>query len=317
MSEPWVLYFLVFAAVFLAVQGATALVGGDLARRRVQDRRFAAATGGVERDEKAIEIVKRRAGESWGRLGGPIARLDRLIMQSGLGMKRARLGLVLAVLWAVAALLLPASLGAAPRALGGLVLAAALAGAVLAIRRRRRIARFGEQLPDVLDVIVRSLRAGHPPSVSLSLVAREMPEPAGPEFAVVFDEVSYGRDLREALDNLSDRVGHDDLRFLVISVSVASRTGGDLGEILASLSRLIRDRFRLRRKVRALSSEGRFSAVALSIIPVALFGIINLLSKDFYREVWGHPVLDFALGAAAALMIVGNVVMYRMVNFKV
>ena len=317
MTEPWVLYFLVFAAVFLAVQGVTALVGGDIARRRVQERRFAAVAGSVERDEKAIEIVKRRAGESWGRLGGPIAAVDRLITQSGLRMRRPLLGFVVMAVWLFAGLLLPASVGAVLRVSGGLVLALALTGAVLALKRRRRIALFGEQLPDVLDVIVRSLRAGHPLSVSLSLVGREMPEPAGPEFAVVFDEVSYGRDLREALDNLSERVGHEDLRFLVTSVSVASRTGGNLGEILASLSRLIRDRFRLKRKVRALSSEGRFSAVALSVIPFALFGIINLLSKDFYREVWGHPVLDFALGLAAVLMIVGNVVMYRMVHFKV
>ncbi len=317
MTEPWLVYFFIFAAVFLGAQGTIALVAGDMARRRTQDRRFAAVAGGVERDEQAVEIVKRRSGESWGVLHGPAAAVDRLIVQSGLRMQRGRLVVVGAVLWVLAFLVLPSRLTMPGRVLLGLVLVASFVGLVLAIRRKRRIARFGEQLPDVLDVIVRSLRAGHPLSVSLSLVGREMPEPAGPEFAVVFDEVSYGRGLREALENLDLRVGHEDLRFLVTAISVADQTGGNLGEILAGLSRLIRDRFRLKRKVRALSSEGRFSAVALSVVPVFLFGIINLLSRNFYGEVWGNPALNISFAVCAVLLTVGNVVMYRMVNFKV
>ncbi len=323
MTEPWFIYFLIFVAVFLGVQGLVVLLGRDLARRRRQDRRFAELAGGAGRDEKAIEIVKRRAGEAWSLpkagsvLARPLAAVDRLILQSGMRMARGRLLLVAAALNLLAFFLIPAAAGPAGRLAGGAAVAAALLGGGLALRRARRIARFGEQLPDVLDVIVRSLKAGHPLTVSLSLVGREMPEPAGPEFAVVFDEISYGRELREAMENLHRRVGHEDLRFLVTAISVADRTGGNLGEILASLSRLIRDRFRLKRKVRALSSEGRFSAVALSLTPILLFGAINALSPRFYGEVWGHPVLNAALAAGVLFMIVGNLVMYRMVNFKV
>ncbi len=323
MTEPWFLYFLIFVAVFLGVQGVIVLLGGDLARRRRQERRFAELAGGAGRDEEAIEIVKRRAGEAWtlsragGALARPLAALDLLILQSGMRMARGRLLLVAAALTLMAFFLIPASAGFVPRIAGAAAIAAAPVGAALALRRARRIARFGEQLPDVLDVIVRSLKAGHPLTVSLSLVGREMPEPAGPEFAVVFDEISYGRELREAMENLNRRVGHQDLHFLVTAIAVADRTGGNLGEILASLSRLIRDRFRLTRKVRALSSEGRFSAVALSLTPIILFGAISALSPRFYGEVWGHPVLNAALATGAVLMLIGNVVMYRMVNFKV
>src|SRR3954464_8441463 len=103
------------------------------------------------------------------------------------------------------------------------------------------------------DVVVGGVGAGTPLPVAVSLVGREMPSPAGPEFTVVFDEISYGREIREALDNLHNRVGHPDLKFLITSVAIAHQTGGNLGEILSRLSKLIRERFRMRRKIKSLS----------------------------------------------------------------
>ena len=164
---------------------------------------------------------------------------------------------------------------------------------------------------------MRSLRAGHPLSVSLNLVAREMPAPAGPEFALVVDEVNYGRSLSEALDNLSERVGYPELRFFVAATAIAHQTGGNLGEILSRLSRMLRDRFRLSRRVRALSAEGRFSGYALSVLPVALFGIINLVSASYYAEFWKSAAATPVLATSIGLLLVGNVVIYRLVNFKV
>jgi hypothetical protein len=139
---------------------------------------------------------------------------------------------------------------AGARGLAALAAAAVLVGGWLRLRAARRRERFGEQLPDVLDIVVRSLRAGHPLAVSLSLVAREMPAPAGPEFALVVDEVNYGRSITEALENLHARVGYPDLQFFVASTAIAHQTGGNLGEILSRLAALLRQRFRLKRRVR-------------------------------------------------------------------
>jgi tight adherence protein B len=187
----------------------------------------------------------------------------------------------------------------------------------LAFKRSRRIARFGEQLPDVIDIVVRSLKAGHPLPVAISLVGREMPAPAGAEFMVVFEEISYGRELREALDGLSDRVGHDDLRFLITSIAIAHQTGGNLGEILARLSKLIRERFRMKRKIKALSAEGRAGGYVLSVVPFVIFGAVAGINPSYYGEFWGHPMQNQMLVVAIVLLLIGNFVIYRLVNFRV
>jgi tight adherence protein B len=107
------------------------------------------------------------------------------------------------------------------------------------------------------------------------------------------------------------------LRFLVVAVLIQSQVGGNLAEILSSLSRVIRERAKMRAKIRALSAEGRFSAVLLSILPFALAGVVNLVAPKFYAAVSGDPVFWPILGAGVCLMIVGIIVMYRMVNFRV
>jgi tight adherence protein B len=206
---------------------------------------------------------------------------------------------------------------AGARGLAALAAAAVLVGGWLRLRAARRRERFGEQLPDVLDIVVRSLRAGHPLAVSLSLVAREMPAPAGPEFALVVDEVNYGRSITEALENLHARVGYPDLQFFVASTAIAHQTGGNLGEILSRLAALLRQRFRLKRRVRALSAEGRFSGLALSILPVGLFLLINLLSASYYAEFWTSPSAPTVVTGCLVLLAVGNLLIVRLVNFRV
>jgi tight adherence protein B len=187
----------------------------------------------------------------------------------------------------------------------------------LALARRKRIARFSEQLPDSIDVIVRGVKSGYPFTIALGLVAKEMSDPIGTEFGMTSDEINFGSDMGTALDNLFRRVGHEDLLYLTMALKIQTETGGNLAEILARLSNLLRQRKMLRLKVRAISAEGRLSAVFLTAMPFALFGVVTLLRPDYYMSVRDHPLIMPLLAIALMLLLVGNVVIYRMVNFKV
>jgi tight adherence protein B len=199
-----------------------------------------------------------------------------------------------------------------------MAIVAALALMLVYLRavRRRRIARFAEQLPDAVDVIVRGIRVGYPVSIALDLVAREMPDPIGTEFGMTADEISFGQDINTATENLYRRVGQEDLQFLIVAINVQSQTGGNLAEILMRLSRLMRNRGKVAMKIRALSAEGRASAKFLSLMPFALVGIISVISPTFFAEVRNSAAIEPALIYAAVSLLVGNIVMYRMVNFK-
>ena len=195
--------------------------------------------------------------------------------------------------------------------------ATALPYLVLRFLRGRRQKAFGAQFPDALDMIVRSLRAGHPVPIAISMVAREMRDPIGSEFGIVVDEITYGADLESALRSLYFRIGQDDLPLFVTAVAIQGSTGGNLGEILENLSGVIRQRFKMRRKIRALAAEGRASAIILSSLPIAMFLIVQIVAPDFYASVWDESVTKTALAVAASWMGVGNFVMYRLVNFNI
>jgi len=182
--------------------------------------------------------------------------------------------------------------------------------------RAKRLARFGEQLPDAIDVIVRGVRAGHPFSAAIDLVARELPDPVGTEFGMTADEITFCQDVRTAIGNLYKRVGQEDLLYVVTAINIQSQTCSNLAEVLSRLSHLIRQRLKLRLKVRALSAEGRMSAMFLSAMPFILFVVITLLSRDYFSEIKNNVIMMPALIYGFLSLIVGNILMYRMVNFK-
>jgi tight adherence protein B len=183
-------------------------------------------------------------------------------------------------------------------------------------RRGRRLKRFGVQLPEALELITRGLKAGHPVPVAIAMVAREMPDPIGTEFGVISDEVTYGSDLVSALNSLFERVGHEDLPLFITAVSIQTSSGGNLREILDGLSTTIRERGKLRRKVRAISTEGRMSAYILTAVPALLFTAIMVMMPQFYQAVWGEPKTWYLLGGSITWLMLGNAAMFKMSNFK-
>lgn len=303
--------FLVFEAVYL-------LFFRSASYRQSINRRIELLKGQTDREAVLVQLRKERGLTKGGDYRLPVEYLNRLILQSGLSAGVGKLAVYIVVVAVLAA--------AAMHFIKGNMLYTGLAfvfcltiGPLLWFKflRSRRQKKFGAQFPDALDIIVRSLRAGHPVPVAITMVGREMADPCGSEFGIVADEITYGSDLEGAMRNLYFRVGQDDLPLFVTAVAIQGSTGGNLSEILENLSGVIRLRFKMRRKVRALASEGRASATILASLPIAMFGIINLVAPDFYSSVWQHDLTKIALTAAGGWMSVGIFIMYRMVNFKI
>lgn len=303
--------FLVEGLYFLYVD----LKGGD---RKAANRRMRLLASGLEGDE-VYQHLRRQRGE----VGlAAMLRLDwlgGLLRNAGAPISTMRMLVIMLAATAISTAIM-AGIGSASLAKGlllGFALGMGLPILTLAYIGRRRIRKFTEQLPDALDMMVRSLRAGHPVSASMGLIAREMPDPIGSDFGLVFDETTYGLELSEALENLSRRYQITDLRFMVVAIKVQLGTGGNLAEILGALSRVIRDRQRMDLKIKALSAEGRFSAYVLSILPFLVMGGMLLINPGYFAEAAPEPAFKLLLGIALSGIITGIVIMYRMVNFRV
>jgi tight adherence protein B len=174
-----------------------------------------------------------------------------------------------------------------------------------------------EQFPVALDVFVRGLRAGHPIAAALDLLRVEMPDPIGTEFGLVVEEVTYGAELRDALQAMADRWDLEDMRMFIVSLSVQSETGGNLAEILDNLSKVIRERASMMMKVRALSSEGRMTAIMLTALPVIAFTMLFIMNPKFYLDVADDPAFVPGFVGLIVLYAVGFFTIRRMVDLKV
>ena len=183
--------------------------------------------------------------------------------------------------------------------------------------KNQRMKMFERQLPEALELVSRALRAGHAFSVGLKLVGDEAADPIGIEFRRVFDEVSMGVALPQALKNMTDRLDCVDLRFFVTAVLVQRETGGNLAEIIDSLAGLIRKRFELQLKVRALSAEGRFSAVILFFLPLVVGSALYLMNPEYMSTLFTDPMGQNMLMVGSFLLVTGAIVMKRMVAIKV
>lgn len=312
--------FYVFAALaaVLAVEALYLLFHNSKDYRTRVNRRLQVSAKEADREKVLVQLRRERGLTAEGGYALPLVWLNRLLLQSGAKVAPSRGALILSLCGAIGF--------AGVFTVRGDLLEAAGAGAVamtllpllaLAMLRKRRRATFGLQLPEAIDVIVRSLRAGHPVPVAVSMVARELPDPVGSEFGMVNDEITYGSELEAAMRAMTARVGQEDLPLLVTSIAIQSSTGGNLSQILENLSKVIRDRSKMRRKVRGLSSEGRASAMILNAVPFVVFTLINLISPDFYGSLWNEPATKMVLGAGVGWMLVGNLIMRRMINFKI
>jgi tight adherence protein B len=181
----------------------------------------------------------------------------------------------------------------------------------------QRMRQFDQQLPEALELVSRALRAGHAFSVGLKLVGEEAADPMGVEFRRVFDEVSMGVALPQALQNMTERLDSVDLRFFVTAVLVQRETGGNLAEIIDGLAGLIRKRFELQLKVRALSAEGRFSGIILFCLPILLGMLLYQMNPEYMGLLFSDPIGQTMVMIGSSLMVTGAFVMKRIITIKV
>lgn len=318
IDPVYIVYLFAALAAGLAAEAVYLLFFTSRSYRKNVNRRLNLVETVSDREAMLVQLRRERGLTTDGNFRLPIISLNRLILQSGITLGIGKLVLYFGILALFAFGALMFTRGDFTEAIGaGLFCATLLPLLILKFKRGRRQKAFGAQFPDALDIIVRSLRSGHPVPVAISMVAREMPDPVGGEFGILADEITYGADLETGMRNLYFRIGQEDLPLFVTAVAIQSSTGGNLSEILQNLSSVIRQRFKMRRKIRALASEGRASAMILSSLPIMLFLIIQVVAPEFYRSVWHEDITKYALAGAAAWMGLGNFIMFKMVNFKV
>lgn len=188
---------------------------------------------------------------------------------------------------------------------------------MLLMKKTRRMRRFEQQLPDALELVARSLKAGHALTGGLQMVAQEFDDPMGTEFQKTVTQIGFGVSVEQALRNLTERIDCNDLKFLTVSVIIQRETGGNLAEILEAIGSLIRGRFKLRAKVVALSAEGKFSAFILTGIPFAIAGILSVINPNYINLLITDPLGKILILTALGMMAAGISVMKKMIAIKI
>lgn len=184
-------------------------------------------------------------------------------------------------------------------------------------RAKKRRMQFEDQLPEALDFISRSLRAGHGLVISMGMVSDELPDPVGTEFKITFDELNFGIPFQEAMTNMMVRVNSPDLTFFTVAVTIQRETGGNLTELLAGLAKTIRERVKLKGKVRVLASEGKFSGYLLGVLPFIMGIILNFTNPKYMEPLWFTPQGHDLIGAGLIMMALGALWMRVIVQIRV
>ena len=304
MSNGQIIFVvLIFATVFLLVQGLVVPVFGDSAQTAKRLKKRLAAISSESNEDSYSSLLRKRYLKQ---LKPPERFLEEMpameslattIEQAGYTMLAYRLVILSLSLGAVAGYLSWAAFRMPLVTVVAAIFAVSLPVMIIRRARAQRLAKFEEQLPDAIDVMKRALRAGHPFNGTLKLVADDMDDPVAREFELTFNEISYGNDVRRALLGLLSRVPSVTVMALVTSILVQKETGGNLAEVLEQISKVVRGRFRFYRMVRTLTAEGRMSAWVLATVPLFLFATIWMTTPDYLpiliEDPRGHKLIIY------------------------
>ena len=320
MSIEPLIYAVIFAAVLFLIEGIYLAVFGKSVRLESRvNRRLQLLEKGESR-ESVMETLRKEREQHTKTLRLPvIGILSKKATIANIAFTPNALLAIVGLLIAIAffALTFFTSAGPTMRIVVSVVMGYGAVYVWLSSKAKKRMDLFEEQLPDAVELMVRSLRVGHPFASSVNIVSQEMPDPLGTEFGILVDEANFGADISDSLRKMTERVDVQDLRFLAVAVSIQSQSGGNLAEILDGLAKVIRSRFKLFRRVDAITAEAKWSGWFLSFFPVIALVVINVLQPGYYDGVESTPVFLPLAIIVFVFLVVNIIFMQMMVNFKV
>ncbi len=320
MSIEPLIYAVIFAAVLFLIEGIYLAVFGKSVRLESRvNRRLQLLEKGESR-ESVMDTLRKEREQHTKTLRIPvIGILSKRAAVANIAFTPNALLMVIMLLIVTAfiALTFATSANLTMRIIVSIVMGYGAVYVWLSSKAKKRMDLFEEQLPDAVELMVRSLRVGHPFASSVNIVAQEMPDPLGTEFGILVDEANFGADISDSLRKMTERVDVQDLRFLAVAVAIQSQSGGNLAEVLDGLSKVIRSRFKLFRRVNAITAEAKWSGWFLSFFPIIALVAINVLQPDYYDGVQNTPVFLPLAIVVVIFLIVNIIFMHMMVNFKV
>jgi len=320
MSIEPLIYAVIFASVLFLIEGIYLAVFGKSVRLESRvNRRLQLLEQGESR-ESVMETLRKEREQHTKTLRVPILGIlsKKATIANIAFTPNAILAIIgLLIVLSFFALTFATSAGLTMRIIISIAMGYGAVYVWLSSKAKKRMALFEEQLPDAVELMVRSLRVGHPFASSVNIVAQEMPDPLGTEFGILVDETNFGADVSESLRKMTERVDVQDLRFLAVAVSIQSQSGGNLAEILDGLAKVIRSRFKLFRRVDAITAEAKWSGWFLSIFPVVALIAINVLQPGYYDGIEGTPVFLPLAIIVMVFLVINIIFMQMMVNFKV
>lgn len=318
-AEP-LIYGLIFVAVLVLVEGIYLTVfGKSISLNNKVNRRLEMLEKGGGREE-VLEQLRKEMSQHMNSKSIPLySILAAKAQKANIAFTPGQLVIVMFVLAAVAFVGLTVGTAAGLPVRIVVALAMGVGGVYMWVNKKakKRLALIEEQLPDAVELMVRSLRVGHPFSSAVNIVAKEVADPLGSEFGMIADESAYGRDISDSLKGLAERMDMQDLRFLAVAVTIQQQSGGNLAEILDGLAKVIRARFKLFRRVKAITAEAKWSGMFLSVFPILALVMINVIQPNYYDDVKETSVFIPACLVVGTFLAVNVIFMKIMVNIKV
>ena len=321
MSAEPIIYGLIFVAVLALVEGLYLVAfGKSISLNSRVNRRLEMLNKSGGRREEVLEQLRKEMQQHMGARSIPLySLLAERAQKAAIAFTPKQLILIMVGLSVVAFLGL--TIGTATEAPVRALMSVGIGvGGVffwVSSKAGKRLAMIEEQLPEAVELMVRSLRVGHPFSSAIQIVSKEVPDPLASEFGVIADESAFGRDVGEALKDMAERLDMQDLRFLAVAVTIQQQSGGNLAEILMGLAKVIRARFRLFRRVKAITAEAQWSGKFLSAFPLVALVVINIGDPHYYDEVRDHPYFIPACFVVGLFLVINLVVMRALTNIKV
>lgn len=320
ISAAPLIYLLIFAAVVVMVQGLYLTVfGKSISLDNRVSRRLQLMQKNSNR-EQVLEQLRKEMSQHMSSRGIPLySLLADKAQKANIAFTPKQLVMIMVVMTAVAYVGLMFGTAAAPAVRAAIAVAMGVGGVYfwVAKQAKKRISLMEEQLADAVELMVRSLRVGHPFASAIGIVAKEVPDPLGTEFGVIADEAAYGRNVAEALKSFAERMDNQDLRFLAVAVAIQQQSGGNLAEILEGLSKVIRARYKLFRRVRAITAEAKWSGMFLSGFPLGALVAINMLDPNYYNDVKDTDAFVPAAIFVGVMLTINVFYMKIMTNIKV